>query len=190
MNFFSLFFAFCKKKINILKVVLISSFYYTTHVYRQPLTLLFSLCRFLFMFLGDVCKLNKTPRDSTCLEEPPGGCCYCFTSLEVFAFPYHQHSTMGSQAREGLHQLWALFWLLSVALLLPGFSVKVFPRALRFWADAFYPQAFFTLHSFPTSWHVLWLRCGQEHPIQDHRLCLPSQSCPFWLTHGLELFLL
>ena len=143
---------------------MISSFYYTTHVYRQPLTLLFPLCKFLFMFLGDVCKLNKTPRDST--------------------------STMGSQAREGLHQLWALSWLLSVALLLPGFSVTVFPRALRFWADVFYPQAFLTLHSFPTFWHVLWLRFGQEHPIQDRRLCLPSQSCPFWLTHGLELFLL
>ena len=97
---------FVKKKNN-LKIFLISSFYYTTHVYRQPLTLLFPLCKFLFMFLGDVCKLNKTPRDSTCLEEPPGGCCCCFTSLEVFTFRCHQHSTMGSQAREGLHQLWA-----------------------------------------------------------------------------------
>ena len=65
---------------------MISSFYYTTHVYRQPLTLLFPLCKFLFMFLGDVCKLNKTPRDSTCLEEPPGGCCCCFTSLEFLRF--------------------------------------------------------------------------------------------------------
>ena len=36
-------------------------------------------------------------------------------------------------------------------------------------------------------WHVLWLRCGiwQKHPIQDAPLCLPSQSCPFRLTHGL-----
>ena len=32
--------------------------------------------------------------------------------------PCHQHSTMASQAREGLHQLWALPWLLSIALLL------------------------------------------------------------------------
>ena len=41
------------------------------------------------MFLGDFCKLNKTPSDGTCLGEPPGGfcdvgCCCCFTSLEVF----------------------------------------------------------------------------------------------------------
>ena len=41
------------------------------------------------MFLGDFCKVNKTPSDGTCLGEPPGGfcdvsCCCCFTSLEVF----------------------------------------------------------------------------------------------------------
>ena len=35
----------------------------------------------------------------------------------------------------------------------------------------------------------LWLRCGQEHPIQDLPLCLPSQSSPFQLTHGLELLM-
>ena len=31
-----------------------------------------------------------------------------------------------------------------------GSSVTVLPRALRFWAGVYYPQAFFTLHSFPT----------------------------------------
>ena len=36
----------------------------------------------------------------------------------------------------------------------------------------------------------LWLRCGQGHPIQDPSLCLPSQGCPFRLTHGLELLIL
>ena len=35
----------------------------------------------------------------------------------------------------------------------------------------------------------LWLRWGQEHPIQDLPLCLPSQSCPFRLTHSLELLM-
>ena len=40
------------------------------------------------MFLGDFCKLNKTPSNGTSLGEPPRGfcdvgCC-CFTSLEVF----------------------------------------------------------------------------------------------------------
>ena len=68
--------------------------YYTTDMYRQPLTLvIFLFCRFLFMFLGDFCKLNKTPKNGTCLGKPPGGfcdvgcCCCCFTSLEVFMFP-------------------------------------------------------------------------------------------------------
>ena len=32
-------------------------------------------------------------------------------------FPCHRHSTLASRAREGLHQLWALPWLLSIALL-------------------------------------------------------------------------
>ena len=35
----------------------------------------------------------------------------------------------------------------------------------------------------------LWLRWEQEHPIQDPPLCLLSQSCPFWLTRGLELLM-
>ena len=36
-------------------------------------------------------------------------------------------------------------------------SVIFLPRALRFWVDIFYPQAFFTLCSFPTFWHNLLL---------------------------------
>ena len=63
-------------------------------------------------------------------------------------FPCHRHSTLASQDREGFHQLWALPWLLSVALLLPGFSVTVLPRVLCFWVGVFYSRAFFTLHSF------------------------------------------
>ena len=56
---------------------------------RQPLTFFFPLFRFLFMFLGDFCKLNKTPSDGTCLGEPAGvfcdvSCCCALTSLEVF----------------------------------------------------------------------------------------------------------
>ena len=146
------------------------------------------------------CNLNKTPSDGTCLGEPPGdfcdvGCCCCFLAHWRFlpfwaTFPCHRHSTLTSQACEGLHWLWALPWLLSVALLLPGFSVTVLPRALRFWAGVFYPHTVFNLHSFPTFWHVFWLRCGQEHPIQDPPLCLLSQSCLFRLTSGFELLML
>ena len=40
-------------------------------------------------------------------------------------FLCHQHSTLVSHVGEGLHQLWALHWLLLVALLLPDFSVTV-----------------------------------------------------------------
>ena len=41
-----------------------------------------------------------------------------------------------------------------------GFSFL--PWVLRFWVKVFYPWMFFTLYSF-----VLWLRRGQEHPIQN-----------------------
>ena len=131
-----------------------------------------------------------------CLGEPPRGfcdvgCCYFphsrFLSFRA-TFPCHQHSTLAFQVSEGLHQLWALRWLLSVALILPGFSVTILPRALRFWEGIFLPTGVFYLTLIHRHfWHVLWLRCGQEHPIQDPPLCLPSQSCPFRLTHGLEL---
>ena len=150
---------------------------------------------FLFMWL------NKTPSDGTYLGEPPGGfcdvgcCCCCFPHWRFLRFRAtflcHRHSTLASQVCEGLHQLWALPWLLSVALLLPGFSVTVLPRALRFWVGVFYPRAFFTLTLLTDIFGTfLWLRCGQEHTIQDLPLCLPSQSCLFRLTHGLELLIL
>ena len=107
------------------------------------------------MSLGDLTKLLAMV---LCLGEPPGSfcdvgcCCCCFPHWKFLrfwaTFPCHRHSTVASQVREGLHQLWALPWLLSVALLLPGFSVTVLPRALRFWVGIFYPQAFCTLCSF------------------------------------------
>ena len=185
-----------------LEIVLITSFHYTT--YRQPLTLvIFTLVQVPFYVLRRLCKLNKTPSDGTCLGEPPGsfcdvGCCCCFTSLKVFlpsllfdvipyssvtygrvftAILYFHPSSSQSDSRH--------FHLTSL-----GFSVTALLRLLRFSVGVFYPQAFFTLHSFPAFWHVLWLRCGQEHPIQDRPLCLPSQSCHFRLTHGLELLIL
>ena len=58
--------------------------------------------------------------------------------------PCHRHSILASQTLEGLHQLWALPWLLSIAFFFH------LPRALRFWVGIFSPQVFFTLHSFPT----------------------------------------
>ena len=109
-------------------------------------------------------------------------------------FPCYQHSTLASQAREGLHQLWTLSWLLSIALLLPGFSITALPRALRFWMGAFYLQSFFTLHSLPTFCHdfVTQMLAGTPHPGSSSGL--PSQSWPSrlktegwsWTTHIVD----
>ena len=57
-------------------------------------------------------------------------------------FPCHRHSTLASQAYEGLHQLWVVPWLLFVTLLLRGFYVTALSQVLRFWAGIFYSQAF------------------------------------------------
>ena len=122
--------------------------------------------------------------------QPPGGfcdvgCCCCFFDLvEVFTFSgYFSMPSALQPGFSGLHRLWALPWLLSVALLLPTFLDFLFlPRVLRFWASIFYPRFYPTLF-------CLWLRWGQKDPIQDPPLCLPSQSCPFGRTHGLELFM-
>ena len=54
------------------------------------------------------------------------------------------------------------------------------PRVLRFWVGVFYPRFYPILLR-------LWLRWGQELPFQDPALFLPAQSCPFRLTHELEL---
>ena len=58
--------------------------------------------------------------------------------------PFHHHSTLASQTREAStsSELYPdYFWLPFLFHL---------PRALRFWVGIFYPQAFFTLCSFPT----------------------------------------
>ena len=121
-------------------------------------------------------------------------CCCCFTSLEVFlpsllldvishsSVSYRRVFTPILYFQPSSSQSDSRYFHLTFL----GFCITALPRVLRFWAGIFYPQAFFTLHSFPIFWHILWLRCGQEHPIQDLALCLPSQSCPFRLTHCLE----
>ena len=143
----------------------------------------------LFISLGE---FSKTPSDGTCLREPPGGvcdvgCCFWphsrfFISLlfDVIRHPsvdyrqgfYTPFYTFSPAHRRAIRDTFILTFL--------GFSFL--PRVLRFWVSVFYPRAFF----YPTLLR-LWLRWGQEHPIQDPPLCLPSQSCPFRLTHGLEL---
>ena len=131
--------------------------------------LFFPLCRFLFMFLGDFCKLKKTPSDGICLGEPTDFCdvgcccCCCFTSLEVFLpsllFNVIPHSSKSRcqvftpilyfqfSSSQSDSQHFHLTYL--------GFSVTALPRVLRVWAGTFYPQAFFTLHPIPIFWHIL-----------------------------------
>ena len=122
-----------------------------------------------------------------------------FTSLEVFTFPgyfslppalHPSFSGPGEGPPLAVSSTLATFICFTFARL---FSVTVLPQTLRFWVGVFYPQGFFTLRSFINIFGTfLWLRCGQEHPIQDllNPLCLPLQSCPFRMTHGLELFIL
>ena len=107
-------------------------------------------------------------------------------------FPCHRHSTLASQAREGLHQPWALHWLLSVALLLPVFSITALPQALRFWAGVFDSQAFFTLHSFPTFWNIFvtQMRAGTPYPGSSSMPALTKLSLLAdawsWTTHIVD----
>ena len=81
-------------------------------------------------------------------------------------------------------------WFATLSVKLFGLLRHALSWVLWFWAGVFYPQSFFTLRSFPAFWHFLWLWCGQEHPIQDRPLCLPSQCCLFRVMHGLDLLIL
>ena len=142
------------------------------------------------MFLGDFCKLNKTPSDGTCLGEPPGGfcdvgCC-CFTSLEVFLpsllFDVIPHSSVSYrrvftpilyfQPSSSQNDSWHFH------LTVLGFSVTALPRVLRFWACIFYPQAFFTFHSFPRFWHVCDSDAGRNTPSRIVLCACPHKVVP------------
>ena len=113
-----------------------------------------------------------------------------FVMLAVFVvFITGGSSTLASQGLESLHQLWVLPWLLSVALLLPGFPATVLQRALRLWGGIFYPQACFTLYSFTTflTCFVIQMRAGTPHPGYSSvsaltELSLPADACT-WTVH-------
>ena len=120
-----------------------------------------------------------------CFGEPPGGfcdvgCCCCFSSLEVFTFL--SYFSLAPALHSGFSGPWRPSPALSSTLATFGcftfcqaFFVTFSPLALRFWVGTFYPQAFFYLALLPHIFRTfLWLRCGQEHPIQDLPQCLPS----------------
>ena len=66
-------------------------------------------------------------------------------------------------------------------------SVIFLPRALRFWVGICYPQAFFTLCSFPTFWHNLllsrlpWEPAVISQNLQGFILILKTQTQPICL---------
>ena len=76
-------------------------------------------------------------------------CCCSFLCIYFQAtLPCHQHSTLASQTREDLYQHWVLPGLLSITF---SFSSTTSATIL---SGHFYPLEFFTLHSFPTFWHI------------------------------------
>ena len=146
------------------------------------------------MSLGD---LTKLPAMVLCLGEPLGdfcnvGCCCCFSSLEVFTFlGYFSLPPALHPGFSGPWRLWALPWLLLVALFFARLFCHIFTTSPMVSSGHFLlTGVFLPFTPSPHVWHILWLRCWQEHPIQGPPLCLPSQSFPLWLTHGFELIIL
>ena len=139
------------------------------------------------------CKLNKTPRDGTCLGQPPGsffdvGCC-CFTSVEVFTFPSYFFMSLA------LHPGFSGPWRPPPALssTMTTFGCFTFARLFRHNLTAsatvvsghFLPTGVFYLALFPHIFARFYdSDAGQDHRIQDPPLSLPSQS---FLTHGIDL---
>ena len=82
---------------------------------------------------------------------------HCVRAVSLFDFqatlPCHWHSTLASQTREGLHQLWALPRLLSITF---SFSSATSATVL---SGHFLPTGLFYQHfgTFPTFWHNLLL---------------------------------
>ena len=164
----------------------------------QPLTLIiFAFWSFFFMFLGDFCKLSKTPSNGTCLGEPLGGFCDVgFYLTRGFSFiTFWRYPSPFCELTPGFYNHFILSaqliaeWFVALSLFC-AFPSQFFSKRYGF-ERAFFTHKYF-LPCIPSLHfcHVLLLRCGQEHPIQDPSLCLPSRSCPFRLMHGLELLIL
>ena len=106
-------------------------------------------------------------------------------------FPCHQYSTMPSQAREDLHRLWTLSWLLSVALLSPRLFRHNFTASATALSGLFLPTGypFFTFHFFHTflTHFMTQIRAGTPHPGSSFVLALTELSLPAgtwtWITH-------
>ena len=153
-------------------------------------------------FAQDFCKFNKTPSDDTFLEEPTGGVfdvgyCCCFTSLEVFTCP--GYLSLLPALHPGFPGPWRPPPALSSTL--ATFDCFTFARLFHhsFTASAtvlsgcFLPTGFFLpCTPYPHFVTILWLRCWQEHPIQDPLLACPHKVVRrgWRLKDGLELLTL
>ena len=117
------------------------------------------LFRFLITSLG---KLSKTPSDGTLLERTSRRFLWCWLLLLLFfyltgGFSFHCFSTSSLTLPWTIAGFLHPFYTFSPAhrrvirdTFIFNHSVIFLPRALRFWVGIFYPQAFFTLRSFPT----------------------------------------
>ena len=74
-------------------------------------------------------------------------------------FPCHQYSTMPSQAREDLHRLWTVSWLLSVALLSPRLFRHNFTASATALSGHFLPTGVFYLPLLP---HIFDTLCDSD----------------------------
>ena len=103
--------------------------------------------------------------------------------------PCHRHSTLASQTREGLHQLWALPRLLSIAF---SFSSTASATVL---SGHFLPTGIFYLTllldifgTFPTFWHNLLLSRFHWEPAATFLKVAGLNTDP-WNTDSAHLFL-
>ena len=145
----------------------------------------------------------KTPSDGTCLGEPLGGFCvvvhfWCCVSSFIFicwcfsfcwcciSIWFSGYFAMSPALHSGFSDPWRpppalssnldYFWLPLLFHL---------PPALRFWVGIFYPQAFFTLCSFPT-----FLAHSQHFGTTCfYQSFTGSQQLLFWKLQGFILIL-
>ena len=107
-------------------------------------------------------------------------------------FPCYQHSTLVSQAREGLHSSELYPGYFRLLYFCQAFPSQLYRERYGFEWVLFTYSRFLPCTPYPHFVTILWLRCWQEHPIQD-----PPLACPHkvdrrgWrLKDGLELLIL
>ena len=153
------------------------------------------------MFLGDFCKLSKTPAMVLAWQNLRE----FFVMLVVVAVLPHWRFFLHCFSMSSLTLPWAIagflhpFYTFSPAHRkvirdtfiwdFLGFSVTVLPRVLRFREGVFYPQAFCTLHFFPTfrDVFVTQMRAETSHPescsVPTLSELSPSADAWSWTTH-------